>query len=134
MRTWEWLRDCGTPIWVGLGDPLNHWNRRHQYRNDLTEWLCQFDEMPTPCTRWHLDVDWEGAYASAFARSRMQQIRSWAGWDCLLNRAGGGVAYVPPRGPGRLFDSTRKAGQFLGVSHVLVLQRAWRGTDGVFWR
>lgn len=134
MKSWEWVREDGLPIFVGIGDPANHWNCRHQFRNRLTAWLCQHDTMPEPCTRWHLKkADWQEKDTMTFARARMRQIRAWSGEDCLLNRAGGPLAHVSPDGSVRLHGSSRDVAKSLGISHVEVVFRCWRGGQGLYW-
>lgn len=134
MKSWEWVREDGLPIWVGIGRPEAHWDRRHQFRNRLNAWLCEHDTMPEICQRWHLKTaDWDETDTITFARARMRQIKVWAGENCLFNRAGGPLAHVASDASVRLYDHPREAAKSLGVSYPEVIFRCWRGGQGLYW-
>ncbi|TWT98584.1 hypothetical protein Pla52n_51000 [Stieleria varia] len=137
MRVWEWQSE-NLPVWVGYGDPEDHWNRRFSFDNRLTAWLRMFEEMPPVCNRFLPAGSMPISIVRSLARLRVRQIATWCGehpmW--LLNADPRCRTDQPcvriDRGKVKRYRRIEDLAFSMGRSAPAVLDDLWRGKKGLF--
>lgn len=133
----EMVDDEGLPRHIFYGDdPMVHWNRRHQFRNRLSNWLQTLSEPPRLEKKWLPKGPVRINLARSLARSRRAAILKWSGGPGLLLLPTGNrrrpVALVGAGGSVQRFAGLTVAGRHLGLDRTTVLDYLERGLHGLF--